>query len=539
MFALSLVIAPMAAHAVRSVAAVSSVGAVSAVSCTGLQAVDPLCYAASAAGSIGGSVAVAGIDAVFNGLSQWVASGAEWLLSQIGNVLVSTTSINLGADWFVEHYKVMTALAGVVVLPLLLVSTLQAVYRQNAGQLVRSFFVQLPLALLLGVVAVQIVILCLSATDALCTEVAGGSGSDVHALLAGMSKGLVIAVADPGMATFVLLLVGLLVAAASFVLWLELLVRAAAVYVAVLFLPLAMATLVWPTVAHLCRRLVETLTALILSKFVIVATLSLAASAVGSGTAGTGDAGAGFASVLAGAALLVLATFVPFSILRLIPMVEAGAVGHLDGVRQRATAGLTHLPMKAGMYALKRGQQASGAAKLMAQAGTPGTGGQQPTGGSGVGGTNDGGADDATVAEDEAAPFGGRVPMHKGIPGSEEPVMARLNGPPRPKGPKPLLPSPAETRAARQAAAAGGGSGGPEAAGGASAGVASAGGDSAGGDSGDGGSVTDGLPPGTKLMGNPGPYDRRWAIGYDAIGPKVWGLSPLRERPRADDAGPS
>ena len=216
------------------------------MSCTGLQAVDPLCYAASAAGSIGGSVAVAGIDAVFNGLSQWVASGAEWLLSQIGNVLVSTTSINLGADWFVEHYKVMTALAGVVVLPLLLVSTLQAVYRQNAGQLVRSFFVQLPLALLLGVVAVQIVILCLSATDALCTEVAGGSGSDVHALLAGMSKGLVIAVADPGMATFVLLLVGLLVAAASFVLWLELLVRAAAVYVAVLFLPLAMATLVWP-----------------------------------------------------------------------------------------------------------------------------------------------------------------------------------------------------------------------------------------------------------------------------------------------------
>ena len=139
--------------------------AVRAGGCTGLQAVDPLCYAASAAGSIGGSVAAAGIDAVFNGLSQWVASGAEWLLSQIGNVLVSTTSIDLGADWFMKHYAVMTALAGIVVLPLLLVSTLQAVYRQNAGQLVRSFFVQLPLALLLGVVAVQVVILCLSATD--------------------------------------------------------------------------------------------------------------------------------------------------------------------------------------------------------------------------------------------------------------------------------------------------------------------------------------------------------------------------------------
>ena len=495
--------------------------------CSGIQAVDPLCYAATAVGSIGGSVAAAGIDAVFNGLSQWVASGAEWLLAQIGNVLVSTTSIDLGAVWFIKHYEVMTALAAVVVLPLLLVSTLQAVYRQNAGQLVRSFFVQLPLALLLGVVAVQIVILCLSAVDALCTEVAGGSGSDVHALLAGMSKGLIVAVADPGMATFVLLLVGLLVAAAAFVLWLELLVRAAAVYVAVLFLPLAMATLVWPTVAHWCRRLVETLTALILSKFVIVATLSLAASAVGSGTSGTGNAGSGFASVLAGGALLVLATFVPFSILRLIPLVEAGAVGHLDGVRQRAAAGLTQLPMKAGSYALKRGLQASGTAKLMAQAGPPGTGGREQTGGSGVSAVSGMGADPGSTADGDPVPFDGLVPMAKGTPGSRESYMERLNAPPKPKGPKPLLPSPAETRAARQAAAAGAESGGGEV----------GGGESGGADG--GGSVTDGLPPGTRLLGKPGPYDRRWAVGHDKYGPKVWGLDPLRERPRADDAGSS
>jgi hypothetical protein len=273
--------------------------------CSGLQALNPLCYAVSAVGSIGGSVATAGIDAVLSGLSQWVASGAEWLLAQIGTVLTSTTTIDLGASWFRTHYEVMTALAGVVILPLLLVSALQAVYRQNAGQLIRAFLVQLPLALLLGVVAVQIVVLCLSATDAMCAEVAGGSGSDVKALLAGTTKGLIVAVGDPTMATFVLLLVGLLVAAAAFVLWLELLVRAAAVYVAVLFLPLALATLVWPSVSHWCRRLVETLTALILSKFVIVATLSLAAGAVSSGTAGTGSAGSGFASVLAGGALLV------------------------------------------------------------------------------------------------------------------------------------------------------------------------------------------------------------------------------------------
>jgi hypothetical protein len=254
----------------------------------------------------------------------------------------------------------------------------------------RAFFLQLPLALLLGVVAIQIVVLCLSATDAMCSAVAGGSGSDVKNLLAGVTKGLLQAGGDPTMATFVLLMVGLLVAAASFVLWLELLVRAAAVYVAVLFLPLALATLVWPSISHWCRRLIETLAALILSKFVIVATLSLAAGAVASGTAGSGDAGSGFSSVLAGGALLILSTFVPFAILRLIPLAEAGAIGHLDGTRQRAAASLTRLPRSAANYALREGRESLGADKLKEQAGPAGTHSALPGDGPGAGGSGGG-----------------------------------------------------------------------------------------------------------------------------------------------------
>jgi hypothetical protein len=388
------------------------------------------------------------------------------LLSQIGNVLISTTAINIGASWFHTHYVEMTALAGVVVLPMLLVSTMQAIYRQNAGQLLRAFFVQLPLALLLGVVAVQIVVLCLSATDAMCSAVTGGNGSDVTSLLTGVSNGLVDSLGDPTMATFVLLLVGLMVAAASFVLWLELLVRTAAVYVAVLFLPLALATLVWPSVAHWCRRLIETLAALILSKFVIVATLSLAASAISSGTAGTGDAGAGFSSVLAGGALLVLATFVPFAILRLIPVVEAGAVGHLEGARSRAMAPLTAVPRTAASFALNEGMAAfgaaKGAAKLAAVTGPPGTGGMGggmsggaagsgDSGGGGGGGGSGGavGPDGAPLGVEEIAENSGCVPDATGrmvgmpLVGGADPED--LDPPavgPHARGPKPVLPAP-------------------------------------------------------------------------------------------------
>jgi len=398
-----------------------------AAGCTGLDALNPICQV----GSLGGSIAASGFESVLSGISQWVASGAEWLLGQIGAVLVSTTTVDVGATWFRTHYGQMTALAGVVILPLLLISTIQAVVRQNPGQLVRTFLVQLPLALLLGVVAIQVVILSLSTTDAMSDAVAGGTGADVTSLLSGVTTGLAAAAADPTIASFVLLLIALLVAVAAFVLWIELLIRAAAVYVAVLFLPLALATLVWPAVSHWCRRLVETLAALIISKFVIVATLSLAAGAVSSGTAGTGAHGAGFSAVLAGGALLVMATFVPFAILRMIPAVEAGAVGHLDGLRARGTSAVARPARSAATHALHGGLEALGDARLMAQ--TEGGGGSLIGRGAArtaaAGSASSGQGDDGSVGLDEGDPESLRL-YEAGVASGVLPA---------PKGPKPIL----------------------------------------------------------------------------------------------------
>ena len=438
-----------------------------AAGCTGLEALNPICQA----GSIGGSVASSGFESVLSGISQWVASGAEWLLNQIGQVLSATTTVDLGASWFQTHYGQMTALAGVVILPMLLASTLQAILRQNPGQLIRTFLLQLPLALLLAVVAVQIVILSLSATDAMSDAVAGGTSADVSSLLNGVTSGLVDSAADPSIASFVLLLVALLIAVGAFVLWLELLIRAAAVYVAVLFLPLALATLVWPAVSHWCRRLVETLAALIISKFVIVATLSLAAGAVSSGTAGTGDHGSGFSSVLAGGALLLMATFVPFAILRMIPAVEAGAVAHLDGLRQRGSAAMTRVPRTAASHALHEGLGAMGDSRLLAR-----TAGGGAAGGGGVGlGAGGGGADG------DDGDGGTGIPQMEGNPEAQREGEARLapDAPRRPKGTNPMRAAPvfgtgSLDYAGPESGDAGSGDAGSAAAGSAAAGSAAA-----------------------------------------------------------------
>ena len=526
-----------------------------AAGCTGLDALNPICQV----GSLGSSVASAGFEAILNGISQWVASGAEWLLNQIGDVLSATTTVDVGASWFRTHYGQMTALAGVVVLPMLLASTLQAVLRQNPGQLIRTYLVQLPLALLLAVVAIQVVILSLSATDAMSDAVAGGTNADVSSLLTTVTSGLVSSASDPSIASFVLLLVALLIAVAAFVLWLELLIRAAAVYVAVLFLPLALATLVWPAVSHWCRRLVETLAALILSKFVIVATLSLAAGAVASGTAGSGGHGSGFSSVLAGGALLLMATFVPFAILRMIPAVEAGAVAHLDGLRERGTAAMTQMPRRAANHALHEGLGALGDARLLA--GTAAAGGL-------AGGLGDGGSGDGDEGEGGAASGSGAgVSPALGDPSAQrlydEGVAMGIR--PRPKGRKPLLQAPAPTpRSADEHTGAGAGAGAGVAGSAAGGAVASSGGAAGSAAAGTGATgfepdpadrvgarsakgmklgpataddiwMWEGVPPGHSLMTRYEPGERRYYMG-DNEGPSLKKLPPAWPPGQGPDA---
>jgi len=312
----------------------------SAAAALGGAGLGPACQAVagatSAAGAAASQVAGFGIGTALDAIAGWVSEGAAWLLGQIGSFLATTTSVDLGASWFTSHYRTMAALAGVVVLPMLLAGIIQAVHRQSASMLVRSVLVNVPLAVLLTAVAVKLVQLGLAVTDELSSAVAQGTGVDTgHAfdgVITALSSSPVTAAGPTP--SFIVLLGSLAVVVGAFLLWIELLVRSAAVYVTVLFLPLALAGLAWPAVAHWTRRLVDTLAALVLGKFVIVAVLSLGAGALMAGTGGTG----GFTDVLAGAALLALAAFAPWALFRLLPFLEAGAVGHLEGAGRRTMA---------------------------------------------------------------------------------------------------------------------------------------------------------------------------------------------------------
>jgi len=293
------------------------------------RSLDPL----PAIGDLASGLAQDSAATMLDVISNWVASGTGSLITALATVINNQTTPDLEAGWLDGHYATMAYIALLLSLPLIFATAITAIVRQDAGPLIRAVAIQLPIAAVGTTVAIDLVNLGLATTDELCALVTSNTANDANSLLLGLSQLLNKGV--PGAGGFGLVIVCILVACGAFFLTLEMIVRSAAVYVAMLFLPLALAGLLWPPTARWGRRLAETLAALILSKFVVVAIISMAVAAVGAGISGGGLSG-----LLAGAALLLLAGAAPFTLLRMVPIVEAGMMGHLEGAGGRASAPL-------------------------------------------------------------------------------------------------------------------------------------------------------------------------------------------------------
>lgn len=284
--------------------------------------------ALAAPSAVGSSLWGFAASGVLNAMGGWMTEGAQWLLGEVATQLSAASQPQLGAEWFLRNYAVMLYLSAVIVLPLLLAACIQSVLRQDFSELVRTLTVRLPVAFLLGAVAVQLVRLLVSATDAMSETVEKASGFGPRLLLHTFGGGFAASAAAPGMVGVSL---GILVATFTLLLWFELVVRSSAIVAATLFVPLVLAALVWPATVGWARRLAETLLAAVLSKFVIVVVL-----VAGTASLSSADHAGGLQALVQGAALVLIASISPFTLLRLVPFVEAGAVGHLEGLGRRA-----------------------------------------------------------------------------------------------------------------------------------------------------------------------------------------------------------
>jgi hypothetical protein len=283
-------------------------------------------------------------DSALRSFTAAVASAGKWFLEKVGSLIQGTTSPDVvNADWFASQYRVMLALAVVIALPILLVSVAQSIVRADGMQAIRSAFVFLPLAAILSAVGPAMAQMLINVSDWMSAALGANASadaqkfmSDAGSALAGLGAGTV----NPAAPVFGVLLGALIVTLGAISIWLELLLRSAAIYISVLFLPLALSAMIWPAGWRWCRRLIEFLIAIIFAKVFIVAIINLAAAGLARG--GLGDK---FEGVLAGGALLLMAAFTPVALLKLIPLAEAAVVtaGHQRAALRQATQGATAL----------------------------------------------------------------------------------------------------------------------------------------------------------------------------------------------------
>jgi hypothetical protein len=285
-------------------------------------------YVCDAVGGLASDVAGAAGDFIMRGVTVWVTNAAVWVTGKVGELIDATASPDVEARWFLTQYHSMLAVAGVLALPMLLLAVIQALIRQDVWVLLRAAFGYLPMAFILAGAAIVGADLLIAITDDLSAMVTSGLGGRSDNLLESVGNAYSHAIEDDSegaVPLFGIFLGAIILAIGAFVLWLEMIIRDAAIYIGLFFVPLTFVAMIWPATSRYARRLVEFLVAVILAKFVIVAIIGLASAAITN--AGAGGGGQPFERMMGGAALLVLAAWSPFALLRLIPMMEMAASG--------------------------------------------------------------------------------------------------------------------------------------------------------------------------------------------------------------------
>jgi hypothetical protein len=270
-------------------------------------------------------------DQVVQGLVSWIVDSVSWFVGQVLSLLEDSTKVDLRAGWFLDPggpYRTVLGIAAVLLLGFVFLGVVQGLVAGDPMAMVMRVVRDLPLAVLGMVVTIEVTSRLLQLSDALSHAVLRGGGDNAKEVLRVISASSSFS----GQSSFVVALLGLLCIVAALFVWIELVIRAALVYLLIAFSPLVFAAMVWPAARGMVRKLAELLLALIFSKVVIAVAFSVGAAALaGVGNAGHADDAGGSVSANAGTlfsglVIFGLAAFAPFVLLKLFPAAEAAVV---------------------------------------------------------------------------------------------------------------------------------------------------------------------------------------------------------------------
>jgi hypothetical protein len=288
----------------------------------------------AAKNAVSGAKNVAGfVSDPLGSIAKACADAATWVVGKLADAVNATTQVDFTNPGFLREYAIVFGAATILTLLFwLLAVAKRAVRGLPFGQAVTEAVGFLWLAVLASAFTPAALALAVTVTDSLTKALASGTQADTTKFLTGTGKAL--SSTGIGGGPVMLMFVSLLAIAASAIIWLELLIRAAMLYVGAIIGPAVYSGLVDRSLWRHVRRWAGVMVAVDLAKPVIVIVLGLAAAVTASGS--SADA---FSSVLAGLAIMFLSIFVSVAIYRFVPTFGDDMAQLHAGRRAAAAAG--------------------------------------------------------------------------------------------------------------------------------------------------------------------------------------------------------
>nr|WP_052443178.1 hypothetical protein [Streptacidiphilus neutrinimicus] len=280
-------------------------------SCDGLPAAAKVWCQQGQNSNTGGSLP-ASLDPV-QSLANSCANAAAWIVRKLSDGIDSTTNVDFTNTAFLKQYAIVFGAATFLTLLLWLLAVIK---RAARGVPLHTAFSEaigfLWLTVLASAFTPLILYTVVSATDGVTEGIAAGTKTDTATYLGTFADTLTSGKIGGG--PIILVGVSLIAIVAAAVVWLEMFVRAAMLYVGALLGTVVYAGMVDKQMWKHVRRWAGLMIAVILIKPVIVIVLGLAGAVASS--AGANDA---FATVTSGVAILVLSIFASSVIYRFVP----------------------------------------------------------------------------------------------------------------------------------------------------------------------------------------------------------------------------
>ncbi|MFH9425305.1 hypothetical protein [Streptomyces sp. NPDC017529] len=246
-------------------------------------------------------------------LAKGCANAAAWIVDKLSEAVKATSQVDFTNAAFLKQYAVVFAASTVLTLVLwLLAVAKRAVRGVRLTEAISEAVGFLWLTVLASAFTPLILYTVVSATDGITEIIAKGTGAQTDTFFGAFSAALKKDT-DIGGGPIMLIVVSLVSVLAAGVLWLELVIRAALLYVGALLGTVVYAGLVDKNMWGHVRRWAGIMIAVILVKPVIVVVLGVA----GALTAGGGPNA--FSAVVSGLAIILLAIFASAVIYRFVP----------------------------------------------------------------------------------------------------------------------------------------------------------------------------------------------------------------------------